>query len=48
MHLGLYLLKHGVDATIITDRKPEEYRHSKLLNTVAHHHVTVAREDYLE
>ena len=47
LHLGLYLLKHGVDATIVTDRKPEEYRHSKLLNTVAHHHVTVARENYL-
>ena len=47
LHLALYLHKHGVDATIITDRKPDEYRHSKLLNTVAHHHVTVAREDYL-
>ena len=26
---------------------PEEYRDSRLLNTVAHHHVTIAREDYL-
>ncbi len=47
LHLALYLQKHGVDAVIITDRKPEEYRHSKLLNTVAHHHVTIAREEYL-
>jgi len=47
LHLALYLQKHGVDATIITDREPGEYRHSRLLNTVAHHHVTIAREDYL-
>jgi 2-polyprenyl-6-methoxyphenol hydroxylase-like FAD-dependent oxidoreductase len=47
LHLALYLQKHGVDATIITDREPHEYRHSRLLNTVAHHHVTIAREAYL-
>jgi 2-polyprenyl-6-methoxyphenol hydroxylase-like FAD-dependent oxidoreductase len=47
LHLALYLQKHGVDATIITDRTPEDYRNSQLLNTVAHHHVTIAREDYL-
>jgi 2-polyprenyl-6-methoxyphenol hydroxylase-like FAD-dependent oxidoreductase len=47
LHLALYLQKHGVDATIITDRAPEDYRDSRLLNTVAHHHVTIAREDYL-
>ena len=47
LHLALYLQKHGVDATIVTDRKPEDYRNIRLLNTVAHHHVTVAREDYL-
>ena len=47
LHLALYLQKHGVDATIITDRAPEDYRNSRLLNTVAHHHVTIAREDYL-
>jgi 2-polyprenyl-6-methoxyphenol hydroxylase-like FAD-dependent oxidoreductase len=47
LHLALYLQKHGVDATIITDRAPEDYRNSQLLNTVAHHHVTIAREDYL-
>ena len=47
LHLALYLQKHGVDATVITDRAPEDYRNSRLLNTVAHHHVTIAREDYL-
>ncbi|MET4233473.1 2-polyprenyl-6-methoxyphenol hydroxylase-like FAD-dependent oxidoreductase [Bradyrhizobium sp. LA6.10] len=47
LHLALYLQKHGVDATIITDRPPEEYKNIRLLNTVAHHHVTIAREDYL-
>jgi len=47
LHLALYLQKHGVDATLITDRAPEDYRNSRLLNTVAHHHVTIAREDYL-
>jgi len=47
LHLALYLQKHGVDATVITDRLPEDYRDIRLLNTVAHHHVTIAREDYL-
>ncbi|MES2198015.1 MAG: styrene monooxygenase/indole monooxygenase family protein [Pseudomonadota bacterium] len=47
LHLALYLQKHGVAATLITDRRPEDYRDSRLINTVAHHHVTIAREDYL-
>ncbi|PRZ52326.1 styrene monooxygenase [Paraburkholderia fungorum] len=47
LHLGLYLLQHDVDVTIHTDRKPEEYASMRLLNTVAHHSVTVAREDAL-
>lgn len=47
LHLALYLQKHGVEAVLITDRRPEEYRDSRLLNTVAHHHVTLAREAYL-
>ena len=47
LHLALYLQKHGVEATIITDRAPDDYRNSRLLNTVAHHHVTIAREAYL-
>ena len=37
LHLALYLRKHGVDATIITDRAPDQSRNSRLLNTVAHH-----------
>jgi hypothetical protein len=36
-----------VQATLITDRAPDDYRSLQLLNTVAHHHVTIAREDYL-
>ena len=47
LHLALYLQKHGVEATLITDRAPEDYRKIRLINTVAHHHVTLAREDYL-
>jgi 2-polyprenyl-6-methoxyphenol hydroxylase-like FAD-dependent oxidoreductase len=47
LHLALYLQKHGVDATLITDRTPDQYRSLRLLNTVAHHHVTIAREDDL-
>ncbi|HVG50361.1 MAG TPA: styrene monooxygenase/indole monooxygenase family protein [Xanthobacteraceae bacterium] len=47
LHLALYLQKHGVDATVITDRAPDAYRNSALLNTVAHHHVTIARETEL-
>lgn len=47
LHLGLYLRQHDVDVTIFTDRKPEEYRGMRLLNTVAHHAVTVDRETAL-
>ena len=47
LHLGLYLLQHGIEVTIFTDRRPEEYPGMRLLNTVAHHGVTVARENAL-
>ncbi|MBS0436838.1 MAG: monooxygenase [Proteobacteria bacterium] len=47
LHLGLYLRDHDIDVTIHTDRRPEEYPKLRLLNTVAHHSVTVAREDRL-
>lgn len=47
LHLGLYLLKHVVDVTLFTDRRPEEYPGMRLLNTVAHHALTVARENAL-
>ncbi|MDD3444941.1 MAG: hypothetical protein PHS60_05995, partial [Zavarzinia sp.] len=47
LHLALYLQKHGVETTIYTDRPVEDYRGMRLLNTVAHHSVTVRREDEL-
>lgn len=47
LHLGLYLQQQGVDVTIFTDRKPDDYRGMRLLNTVAHHAVTVERETAL-
>jgi 2-polyprenyl-6-methoxyphenol hydroxylase-like FAD-dependent oxidoreductase len=47
LHLGLYLHKHGVDSTIITDREPHQFRDARLLNTVGHHYATVERETYL-
>lgn len=47
LHLGLYLRQHGIHATIFTDRRPEDYASSRLLNTVAHHSVTLARETEL-
>ncbi|MFA5702306.1 MAG: styrene monooxygenase/indole monooxygenase family protein [Advenella sp.] len=47
LHLGLYLRQHDVDVTIYTDRKPEEYDGLRLLNTVTHHAITVAREKEL-
>lgn len=47
LHLALYLQKHGIQPTILTDRTPEQYANVRLLNTVAHHAVTVARENEL-
>ncbi|RYF42083.1 MAG: monooxygenase, partial [Comamonadaceae bacterium] len=47
LHLGLYLRAHGVEVTVHTDRRPEDHAGMKLLNTVAHHSVTVARENEL-
>ncbi|GAP36023.1 styrene monooxygenase subunit StyA [Piscinibacter sakaiensis] len=47
LHLGLYLLQHGIPVTIHTDRRPEELATGRLLNTVAHHAVTLAREAQL-
>lgn len=44
LQLALYLQQNGVESTIFTDRRPEEYRDVRLLNTVAHHAVTVERE----
>jgi 2-polyprenyl-6-methoxyphenol hydroxylase-like FAD-dependent oxidoreductase len=47
LHLGLYLQKRGIHATLHTDRRPEELARMRLLNTVAHHSATVAREGEL-
>lgn len=47
LHLGLFLRQHDIDVTIFTDRRPEEYAGMRLLNTVAHHSVTVKRETAL-
>lgn len=47
LHLGLYLLARGVQVTLHTDRRPEDYAGSRLLNTVAHHAITLARETEL-
>ncbi|WP_159942081.1 styrene monooxygenase subunit StyA [Nocardiopsis sp. FR6] len=44
LHLGLRLLQHGVEVALFTDRSPDEQRRSRVLNTVAHHAVTVERE----
>jgi 2-polyprenyl-6-methoxyphenol hydroxylase-like FAD-dependent oxidoreductase len=44
LHLGLYLRARGVDVTMHTDRRPEAYANARLMNTVAHHSITVARE----
>ncbi len=47
LHLALYLQQKGLDATIITDREPGDYRNARLLNTVAHHNCTIEREEQL-
>ncbi|MES1939310.1 hypothetical protein T5B8_03671 [Salinisphaera sp. T5B8] len=47
LHLGLLLRQHDIPVTIITDRKPADMASGRLLNTVAHHHVTLAREKAL-
>ncbi|MDF0496697.1 styrene monooxygenase subunit StyA [Bradyrhizobium yuanmingense] len=44
LHLALYLQKQGIAATVLTDRAPEQYAATRLMNTVAHHGVTIARE----
>lgn len=47
LQLGLFLRQHGIETTIYTDRRPEEYAAGRLPNTVAHHAVTVEREKAL-
>ena len=47
LHLGLYLQQKGGQSTIFTDNRIEDYPNARLLNTVAHHAVTVTCEDDL-
>lgn len=47
LHLGLYLRARGIAVTVYTDRQPHEFAGARLLNTVAHHSITVARETEL-
>jgi 2-polyprenyl-6-methoxyphenol hydroxylase-like FAD-dependent oxidoreductase len=47
LHLGLLLRQHGVEATVITDRTPDQVAAMRLSNAVAHHHVTIERERQL-
>lgn len=47
LHLGLYLRRHGIDTTIVTDRTADQFSASKLPNTVAHFAPTLERERQL-
>ncbi|WP_341236230.1 styrene monooxygenase subunit StyA [uncultured Sulfitobacter sp.] len=47
LQLGLHLLQNGITPRLYTDRTPADYAGSRLMNTVAHHHVTIEREDAL-
>ena len=47
LHLGLLLRQHDIPVTIYTDRTPEQIREGRLPNSVAHHAVTIAREQEL-
>src|SRR5215470_18190900 len=44
LHLGLFLQKHGVDATIYSDRSPDQIRASRLSNFVVRFDRTRERE----
>ncbi|GAB2993367.1 monooxygenase [Amycolatopsis acidiphila] len=47
LHLGLLLRKHDVPATIYSDRTTEQLGGGRMLNSVAHHHATIEREQAL-
>lgn len=47
LHLGLQLRQHGIPTTIYTNRTPEQVRDGRLLNSVAHMHVTLELENDL-
>jgi 2-polyprenyl-6-methoxyphenol hydroxylase-like FAD-dependent oxidoreductase len=47
LHLGLLLRQHDIPVTIYTDRTADQVRGGRLPNSVAHHAVTIAREEEL-
>jgi 2-polyprenyl-6-methoxyphenol hydroxylase-like FAD-dependent oxidoreductase len=47
LHLGLLLRQHDIPVTIYSDRTAEQLAGGRLLNTVAHHHATIEREQAL-
>lgn len=44
LHLGLFLQKHGIDATIYSDRSPDEIRAGQIPNFVVRFENTLERE----
>lgn len=47
LHLALHLQMHGVDVTLFSDKRAEDYASMRLPNTVAHFSVTIDREKAL-
>lgn len=47
LHLGLFLQKHGVDATIYSDKTPEQIRTGRIPNFVVRFENTLERERIL-
>ncbi|GAB3650805.1 alanine-phosphoribitol ligase [Zhihengliuella somnathii] len=48
LHLGLQLRQHDIPVTIYTNRTPEQVRDGRVMNSVAHMHVTLALESDLD
>jgi 2-polyprenyl-6-methoxyphenol hydroxylase-like FAD-dependent oxidoreductase len=44
LHLALFLQKHGVPVTVYAERRPDEVRGGRIMNTAAHWCSTRARE----
>jgi 2-polyprenyl-6-methoxyphenol hydroxylase-like FAD-dependent oxidoreductase len=47
LHLGLFLQKHGIDATIYSDKSPEQIRACRIPNFVVRFENTLERERFL-
>lgn len=47
LHLALHLQQAGVDVTLYSDKRVEDYRDMRLPNTVAHFSVTIDKEKAL-